>query len=85
MHIVLLGPDLFAAFHDFARAAKEQGVRVSGIGSTPQSRLRAGLKRAPRRLGAGAQSRSTRDEVAPAVRRLGKARRSIGWRRSTSG
>ena len=72
MHIVLLGPDLFAAFHDFARAAKEQGVRVSGIGSTPQSRLRAGLKR---HLDAWEQVRNPFDprEVAQAVRRLGRA------------
>ncbi|MBP9143285.1 MAG: ATP-grasp domain-containing protein [Thermoanaerobaculia bacterium] len=70
MHIVLLGPDLFAAFHDFVRAAKEQGVRVSGIGSTPQSRLRAGLKR---HLDAWEQVRNPFDprEVAQAVRRLG--------------
>ena len=72
MHIVLLGPDLFAAFHDFAQAAKELGVRVSGIGSTPQSRLRAGLKR---HLDAWEQVRNPFDprEVAQAVRRLGRA------------
>jgi formate-dependent phosphoribosylglycinamide formyltransferase (GAR transformylase) len=44
-HVVLLGPDLFAAFHDFARGLKEVGARVSGIGGTPAARLRAGLKR----------------------------------------
>lgn len=72
MHIVLLGPDLFAAFHDFARAAKDLGVRVSGIGSTPQSRLRAGLKR---HLDAWDQVRNPFDphEVALAVRRLARA------------
>jgi carbamoylphosphate synthase large subunit len=69
MHIVLLGPDLFAAFHDFARALKEVGARVSGIGSTPQARLRAGLKR---HLDAWEIVRSPFDaaEVAGAVRRL---------------
>lgn len=72
MHIVLLGPDLFAAFHDFARAAKDLGARVSGIGSTPQSRLRAGLKRP---LDAWEQVRNPFDprEVAQAVRRLARA------------
>ncbi|MGE0641757.1 MAG: acetyl-CoA carboxylase biotin carboxylase subunit family protein [Thermoanaerobaculia bacterium] len=45
MHIALLGPDLFPAFHDFARALKEVGARVTGVGSTPAARLRAGLKR----------------------------------------
>ena len=72
MHIVLLGPDLFAAFHDFARAAKELGARVSGVGGTPQSRLRAGLKR---HLDAWEQVRNPFDprEVAQAVRRLGRA------------
>ena len=45
MHIALLGPDLFPAFHDFARALKEVGARVTGIGSTSAGRLRAGLKR----------------------------------------
>ena len=71
MHIVLLGPDLFAAFHDFARAAKALGARVSGIGSTPQSRLRAGLKR---HLDAWDQVRDPFDsrEVASAVRRLAR-------------
>lgn len=70
MHVVLLGPDLFAAFHDFAQALKEIGVRVSGIGSTPQSRLRAGLKR---HLDAWESVRSPFDprQVAQAVRRLG--------------
>ena len=69
MHIVLLGPDLFAAFHDFARALKEVGARVSGIGSTPQARLRAGLKR---HLDAWESVRSPFDaaEVVGAVRRL---------------
>ena len=72
MHIVLLGPDLFAAFHDFARAAKDLGVRVSGIGSTPQSRLRAGLKR---HLDAWEQVRNPFDPhaVALAVGRLARA------------
>lgn len=45
LHIALLGPDLFAAFHDFARALKASGARVTGIGATPTARLRAGLKR----------------------------------------
>ena len=69
MHIVLLGPDLFAAFHDFARALKEIGVRVSGIGSTPQSRLRVGLKR---HLDAWEAVRNPFDPeaVAQALRRL---------------
>jgi len=69
MHIVLLGPDLFAAFHDFARSLKEVGARVSGIGSTPQPRLRAGLKK---HLDAWEAVRSPfdGDEVAGAVRRL---------------
>ncbi len=44
-HVVLLGPDLFAAFHEFARALKEVGARVTGVGSTPRERLRAGLAR----------------------------------------
>jgi len=71
MHIVLLGPDLFAAFHDFAQALKDLGVRVSGIGSTPQSRLRAGLKR---HLDAWESVRNpfAPQEVAQAVGRLGR-------------
>ncbi len=44
-HVVLLGPDLFAAFHDFARALKQCGARVTGVGATPKARLRAGLSR----------------------------------------
>jgi hypothetical protein len=44
-HVALLGPDLFAAFHDFARALKEVGARVTGVGATPRARLRAGLSR----------------------------------------
>lgn len=44
-HVALLGPDLFDAFEDFARGLKEVGARVTGIGATPPSRLRAGLKR----------------------------------------
>jgi hypothetical protein len=43
LHVVLLGPDLFAAFHDFARALKRQGALVTGVGATPKARLRAGL------------------------------------------
>lgn len=76
MHVVLLGPDLFAAFHDFARALKECGARVSGIGATPQPRLRAGLKRY---LDAWEVVRSPFDgqEVARAAQRLG-ARHAIG-------
>jgi hypothetical protein len=72
MHIVLLGPDLFAAFHDFAQALKAIGVRVSGVGSTPQSRLRAGLKR---HLDAWEPVRNPFDprDVAQAVRRLARA------------
>jgi carbamoylphosphate synthase large subunit len=75
MHVVLLGPDLFAAFHDFARALKETGASVSGIGSTPQPRIRAGLKKY---LDAWETVRSPFDgeEVAKAARRLA-ARRSI--------
>ncbi len=71
MHVVLLGPDLFAAFHDFARALKEIGARVSGIGPAPQSRLRAGLKR---HLDAWEPVRNPFDprDVAQAVRRLGR-------------
>jgi len=44
-HVVLLGPDLFAAFHDHARALKRRGVRVTGVGSSGKERLRAGLRR----------------------------------------
>ncbi len=43
--VALLGPDLFDAFEDFARGLKEVGARVIGVGATPPSRLRAGLKR----------------------------------------
>ncbi len=45
VHVALLGPDLFAAFHDFASALKERGALVTGVGSTPKERLRAGLKK----------------------------------------
>ncbi|MEO8277820.1 MAG: ATPase [Thermoanaerobaculia bacterium] len=71
MHIVLVGPDLFAAFHDFAKSLKELGVRVSGVGSTPQSRLRAGLKR---HLDAWEQVRNPFEphELALAVRKLAR-------------
>jgi len=44
-HVVLLGPDLFSAFDDFARGLKEVGARVAGVGATPRTRLRAGLRR----------------------------------------
>jgi len=44
-HVALLGPDLFDAFDDFARGLKEVGARVTGVGATPPSRLRGGLKR----------------------------------------
>jgi hypothetical protein len=44
-HVALLGPDLFAAFDDFARGLKEAGARVTGVGATPAGRLRAGLRR----------------------------------------
>jgi formate-dependent phosphoribosylglycinamide formyltransferase (GAR transformylase) len=73
MHVVLVGPDLFAAFHDFARALKEVGARVSGVGSTPTPRLRAGLRRY---LDGWETVRSPLDgeEVAKAVRRLASAR-----------
>lgn len=71
MHILLVGPDLFAAFHDFARAAKELGARVTGIGSTPQSRLRSGLKR---HLDGWEQVRNPFDgkEIAIAAQRVGR-------------
>jgi len=42
--IALLGPDLFAAFDDFARALKRAGARVVGVGHTPSGRLRAALR-----------------------------------------
>lgn len=45
MRVALLGPDLFSAFHDFARALNEAGARVVGVGATPRHRLRAGLVR----------------------------------------
>ena len=45
LHVALLGPDLFAAFNDFARGLKEAGARVTGVGATPEGRLRAGLRR----------------------------------------
>ena len=45
LHVALVGPDLFAAFHDFARGLKECGARVTGVGATPRSKLRAGLAR----------------------------------------
>jgi hypothetical protein len=66
--LVLLGPDLFAAFHDFARGLKEAGARVVGVGATPTSRLRAGLRR---HLDAWLEVRSPFDgeEVARAVTR----------------
>ena len=44
-HVVLLGPELFPAFLDFARALKRIGARVTGVGATPRRRLRAGLLR----------------------------------------
>ena len=45
LHVALLGPDLFAAFNDFARGLKQVGARVTGVGATPEARLRAGLRR----------------------------------------
>lgn len=45
MRVALLGPDMFAGFHDFARALAEVGARVVGVGKTPRHRLRAGLSR----------------------------------------
>lgn len=44
-HVVLLGPDLFAAYNEFARGLKQCGARVTGVGATPRTRLRAGLAR----------------------------------------
>jgi len=43
--VALLGADLFVAFQDFARGLKRAGARVTGIGSTQRTRLRAGLRR----------------------------------------
>lgn len=72
-HVVLLGPDLFAAFNDFARALKQQGARVSGVGATPRARLRAGLVR---HLDAWIEVRSPfdGDEVARAVKQAARGR-----------
>jgi hypothetical protein len=66
IHVVLLGPDLFAAYNEFARGLKECGARVTGVGATPRSRLRAGLAR---HLDAWLEVRSPFDgaEVARAV------------------
>jgi hypothetical protein len=74
MHVVLVGPDLFAAFHDFVRALKETGAQVSGIGATPLPRLRAGLSRY---LDAWETVRSPFDpqEIAAATRRIAARQR----------
>jgi hypothetical protein len=45
VHVALVGPDLFAAFDDFARGLKRAGARLTGIGSTSAPRLRSGLRR----------------------------------------
>jgi hypothetical protein len=45
LRVVLLGADLFPAFHDFARGLKQAGAEVTGVGATPRSALRAGLRR----------------------------------------
>jgi hypothetical protein len=45
VHVALLGPDLFPALAEFARGLKSAGARVTGIGSTPEPKLRAGLRR----------------------------------------
>jgi len=45
LHVALLGADLFPAFHEFARGLKQAGARVTGVGATPKTALRAGLKR----------------------------------------
>ncbi len=72
-HVVLLGPDLFSAFDEFARALKQQGARVSGVGATARPRLRAGLAR---HLDAWIPVRSPFDgeEVARAVTRAARGR-----------
>jgi hypothetical protein len=44
-HVVLVGADLFPAFQDFARGLKQAGARLTGVGSTSRSNLRAGLVR----------------------------------------
>lgn len=44
-HVVFLGPDLFSAYTDMVRGLKEVGVRVTGIGQTPGSRLSPRLLR----------------------------------------
>ncbi len=44
-HVALLAPDLFDAFDEFARALKQAGARVTGVGATPPSRLRRTLRR----------------------------------------
>jgi len=43
-HVALLGPDLFDAFDEFARALKQAGARVTGVGATSPSRLRRALR-----------------------------------------
>lgn len=72
-HVALLGPDLFAAFNDFARGLKEAGARVTGVGSTPTARLRAGLKRHLDRW-EQVSNPFDGDEVARAVHRVARAR-----------
>ncbi len=73
MRVVLLGPDLFSAFHEFARALEEAGAKVVGVGSTPRHRLRAGLVR---HLERWVEVRNPQDgqEVAMAVRRALRGR-----------
>ena len=44
LHVALVGPDLFSAYDELARGLKQVGVRVTGIGHTPQSRLSSTLK-----------------------------------------
>ena len=44
-HVVLVGADLFPAFQDFARGLKQAGAKLTGVGSTSRSGLRAGLRR----------------------------------------
>lgn len=64
-HVVFLGPDLFAAYHEMVRGLKMVGARVTAVGHTPQARLAPELKRyldawvrVPSVLDAGAVTRA---------------------------
>ena len=70
-HVILLGPDLFSAYHEMARGLKEVGALVTGIGHTPKERLDPQLRWL---LDQYAQAGSLMDaeSVLAAVRRVAK-------------